>query len=292
MKSMTGFGSASLSNTVVELEVNVRAVNGRFLEMRLHLPREYAPLESALKKQLSSIFVRGTVDVYVLRKLKTQAQTKKISVQQDIAAEYLKGLKKLKSSLKLNDEVRLDTIVRLPDVVRVEEQTGLTPSEKSLVEKAFKKAAESCDEERSREGSSLNKELTKQLQVLEKLVGSFTSVRENANDELEKRFKDRLDKLGFEGKVDPQRLAQEIIMQLDRTDINEELARLKEHVGAYQQLLESSEPQGKKMDFYAQELLREVNTIGSKSHVAKLTSLVVEAKTVVERIREQVQNVE
>lgn len=292
MKSMTGFGSSSLSNATVELEINVRAVNGRFLEMRLHLPREYAPLESALKKQLSSIFQRGTVDVYVSRKLKAQAETKKITIQHDIAAEYLKGLKKLNSTLKLGDEVHLETLVRLPDVVKVEDQTGLTPSEKSLVEKVFKKAVQACDEERSREGVSLNKELTKQLGLLEKLTASFSSIRESANEELEKRFKDRLEKLGFEGKVEPQRLAQEIIIQLDRTDINEELARLKEHVGAYQQLLESSEPQGKKMDFYAQELLREVNTIGSKSHVAKLTSLVVEAKTVVERIREQVQNVE
>ncbi len=292
MKSMTGFGTASVSSSIVELEINIRAVNGRFLEMRLHLPREYAPLESSLKKQLNSVFQRGTVDVYVSRKLKAQAQTKKVSVQEDLAAEYMKGLKKLRTTLKIKDEVSLDTIVRLPDVVRVEEQTDLTPSEKTLVEKVFKKAADACDEERGREGVSLNKELTKHLLQLEKLTGALSEIREVANEELEKRFKDRLEKLGFEGKVDPQRLAQEIIMQLDRTDINEELARLKEHVEAYRQLLSSKEPQGKKMDFYAQELLREVNTIGSKSHIAKLTSLVVEAKTVVERIREQVQNVE
>lgn len=292
MKSMTGFGSASLSSPAVELEVNIRAVNGRFLEMRLHLPREYAPLESGLKKQLTSVFQRGTVDVYVSRKLKAQAQTKKVTVQQEIAAEYLKGLKKLRTNLKMDDHVSLDTLVRLPDVVRVEDQTDLTPSEKTLVEKAFKKAAEACDDERVREGESLIRELTKQLHLLEKIVKSLSSIREAANIELEKRFKDRLEKLGFEGKVDPQRLAQEIIMQLDRTDINEELARLNEHVEAYRQLIDSKDPQGKKMDFYAQELLREVNTIGSKSHVAKLTSLVVEAKTVVERIREQVQNVE
>lgn len=292
MKSMTGFGTTSMSSPGVELEINIRAVNGRFLEMRLHLPREYAPLESGLKKQLSTVFQRGTVDVYVSRKLKALAQTKKVSVQQELAAEYLKGLKKLRTGLKLKDEVSLETIVRLPDVVRVEETNELTPSEKVLVEKAFKKAAEACDSEREREGESLNKELAKLLQQLEKITAALSSLRESANEELEKRFKDRLEKLGFEGQVEPQRLAQEIIMQLDRTDINEELARLNEHVEAYRKLLGSSEPQGKKMDFYAQELLREVNTIGSKSHVAKLTSLVVEAKTVVERIREQVQNVE
>lgn len=292
MKSMTGFGSASVASSGVELEINIRAVNGRFLEMRLHLPREYASLESNLKKQLSTVFQRGTIDVYVSRKLKAQAQTKVVSVQHELAAEYLKGLKKLRTTLKLKGEVSLDTLVRLPDVVRVEDQTGLTPSEKALAEKAFKKAAQACDEERLREGESLHRELTKLLQQLEKTVNTLSSLRAAANEELEKRFKDRLVKLGFDGEVDPQRLAQEIIMQIDRTDINEELARLAEHVGAYRQLLKSDEPQGKKMDFYAQELLREVNTIGSKSHVAKLTSLVVEAKTVVERIREQVQNVE
>jgi uncharacterized protein (TIGR00255 family) len=109
---------------------------------------------------------------------------------------------------------------------------------------------------------------------------------------LERRYRDRLQKLGFSGVLDDQRIAQEIVMQLDRADVSEELTRLKEHLKAYRQLLSSQESHGKKLDFYAQELLREVNTIGSKSQIAKLTGLVVDAKTVVEKIREQVQNVE
>ncbi len=308
MKSMTGFGRSSnrdstpvtapkgpATDVPAEIDVSVRAVNGRFLEMRFHLPREYAGLESELKTHLSKIFSRGTIDIYVNR----SAVNKHASVvtNRELANEWLVAYRQLGKDLKLPGEPSLDWVARLPDVMSVRESGDLTPEEAVLAKTLIQKAAAACDQERVREGQALTLELERHLAALETIASKVDGLKSEANAELEQRFRDRLaaglQKFGASlGQVDEQRLAQEVVIQLDRADISEEIQRLTEHIKAYRQLLKSSEPQGKKLDFYAQELLREVNTIGSKSHIAKLTSLVVEAKTLVERIREQVQNCE
>lgn len=310
MKSMTGFGrvssrsrrsahstsqkvsKASKASVMAELDVSVRAVNGRYLEMRLHLPREYAGLESELKSIVSSVLMRGTVDVYINRGKSSAGDSTEISVNTELARKWLKSYRQLGQDLKLTGEPSLELISRVPDVFQVNESTEVSDTEKNQVKKLLTEAVQACDQERVREGKALEKLLVSLCQKLENLASEMESLKAEATSELEKRYRERLQKLGFEGSVEPQRLAQEIVMQLDRADVSEELHRLREHLKAYRKLLKSSEPQGKKLDFYAQELLREVNTIGSKSHIAPLTNLVVEAKTLVEKIREQVQNVE
>ena len=309
MKSMTGFGRSSSrdktagkaapktttkdsakASVLPNLDVSIRSVNGRYLETRLHLPREYAAVESELKAVVASHFARGTVDVYINR-ARTESSTV-VDVNVELAQKWLDGYRKLGKALKIKGAPSLEMITRIPDVMRVEERSEASDAEKKLLLKLMNAATEACDTERAREGAALGVELESLCAQLESLSEEIMTLRAEANGELEKRLKDRLAKLGFQGLVEDQRMAQEVIMQLDKGDISEELTRLREHVKAYRQLLKSKEPQGKKLDFYAQELLREVNTIGSKSQVSKLTSLVVDAKTIVEKIREQVQNVE
>ena len=297
---MTGFGRSSSRVTSekksasaaqsVELDISLKSVNGRYLEIRLHSPREYAALESEFKSLISAKFSRGTVDVYINRV--SSAADSEIKVNVDLARKWLESYRKLGSSLKLDVDPSLEMISRVPDVLSIEERAEPTEAEKRLVKKLMQETVAACDIERLREGKALETELQNLLKKLESLADQMQDMRTEANDELEKRYRDRLAKLGFTGAVDDQRVAQEIVMQLDRSDISEEQTRLREHLKAYRQLFKSKEPQGKKLDFYAQELLREVNTIGSKSHIAKLTGLVVDAKTLVEKIREQVQNVE
>ena len=286
--------TSSAVDSSPDLEVAVRAVNGRFLEIRFHLPREYSGFESELKALCAQIFSRGTLDVYVNRARSTQAAS--VNVNIDLAMKWLEGYRQLGESLNLSDdaarEPSLEMLSKLPDVIKIEERSEASDLEKKLLKELLSEACAACDSERQREGKALCQELLGLCQNLEKLTNEMMELRTEANTELEKRLRDRLQKLGFNGIVDDQRIAQEVVMQLDRADISEELSRLREHVKAYRQLLKSTEPQGKKLDFYAQELLREVNTIGSKSQVAKLTSAVVNAKTIVEKIREQVQNVE
>lgn len=318
MKSMTGFGRSSnarrpLKKTTAkasaktarkrtavpaaepEINVSIKAVNGRFLEIRIHLPREYASFESEIRSQLTKIFARGTIDVYINRS-NALAAPASVVVNKALAQAWVQSYQELARSLKLSADITIETIAKIPDLFVVQNQTEVSAAEKALVKKLVEEAALACDEERRREGVSLEKELTAFCARLETLAAEAQELKQQAANELESRFKQRLDeylvKRGFDGHLDEQRIAQEVVIHLDRADISEELTRLREHLRAYRQLLKSPEPQGKKLDFYAQELLREINTIGSKSHIAKLTSLVVEAKTVVEKIRELVQNVE
>ena len=290
---MTGFGTANASSRSVELEISIKSVNGRFLDVRLHSPREYTPFESEIKKLISEKISRGTVDVYVQRRLKPAAQKRRVQVQNDLAQTYLTAIKKLGKDLKIKSaNPTLEMILKLPDILKIEETSQLATGEKELVLEVLTEALKAIDGERQREGGALRDELKKQLGRLSELHDVFKKNSAQAAQELAKRFRDRLTKLGFEGQLDDARMAQEIVVQADRADIAEEITRLHEHIMAYLDLVESDEAQGKKMDFYAQELLREVNTIGSKSQITQLTAAVVEAKTVVERIREQVQNIE
>lgn len=296
MKSMTGFGVFRSQNNDLTIEVSLRAVNGRYLETRFHLPRVFFPFESELKKKLSGLVLRGTVDIYVSRKLKSQAIAGKIAVNSKLANEYLKALKKLSNDLNIKDAIRLEQISKQPDVIHIEEEDSVHPQELSLLRKTFDAALKKFDAERMREGVALKKDLQKNLKDLQKHVHKVSKLRDEANKILTERFeakvKSRLPKEVAGQMMDPQRISQEIVIQLEKADINEEIIRLTEHLKNFEKLVESSIVEGKKLDFYTQELLREVNTIGSKSQVAGITEAVVEAKTLIERIREQVQNIE
>ena len=296
MKSMTGFGNFRTQNNDVSIEVSIRAVNGRFLETRFHLPRGYFPYEAELKKKLSGLVIRGTVDIYISRKIKANAGVGRIVINSKLALEYLKVFKKLSTDLKINEGIRLEYISKQPDVIQVEESDSLVSNEVSLLKKTFESALKKFDSERIREGVALKKDLQKNLKDLQKHIHKVSKLRDEANKMLQERFeakvKARLPKEIAGLQVDPQRISQEIVIQLEKADINEEITRLTEHIVNFDKLVELPVVEGKKLDFYTQELLREVNTIGSKSQVSGITEAVVEAKTLIERIREQVQNIE
>ncbi len=296
MKSMTGFGVFKTQSNDLSIEVSIRAVNGRFLETRFHLPRVYFAFESDLKKKLNSMALRGTVDIYISRKLKVNQSAGRIVINTKLAQEYMKAFKKLSVDLRMNESIRLDQISKQPDVIQVEESDVVHPQEAQLLRKTFEAALKKFDSERLREGLALKKDLQKNLKDLQKHVHKVSRLRDEANKILIERFetkvKSRLPKEVAGHVMDPQRISQEIVIQLEKADINEELTRLTEHLKNFEKLIESPVVEGKKLDFYTQELLREVNTIGSKSQVAGITEAVVEAKTLIERIREQVQNIE
>lgn len=296
MKSMTGFGVFRSQNNEITIEVSFRAVNGRYLETRFHLPRAFFPFESELKKKLSSLVLRGTVDIYVSRKLKQQSQAGKIAVNTKLAQEYMKALTKLSNDLRIKDTIRLDQITKQPDVIHIEEEDSVPAQELAMLKKTFEAALKKFDSERVREGHALKKDLQKNLKDLQRHVQKVSKLRDEANKILTERFeskvKSRLPKEVAGQVMDPQRISQEIVIQLEKADINEEIIRLTEHLKNFEKLVENSVVEGKKLDFYTQELLREVNTIGSKSQVSGITEAVVEAKTLIERIREQVQNIE
>ena len=296
MKSMTGFGTFRMQNNEVSIEVSIRAVNGRFLETRFHLPRGYFPHESDLKKKFASLILRGTVDVYISRKLKASVTPGRIVVNSKLATEYMKAFKKLSVDLHIKEPVRLDHISKQPDVIQLEETDSISPAEMGLLKKAFEQALKKFDFERNREGLALKKDLQKNLKELQKHILKISKLRDEANKALLEKFeakvKARLPKEVAGQPMDPQRISQEIVIQLEKADINEEITRLTEHIKNFEKLIDLTVVEGKKLDFYTQELLREVNTVGSKSQIAGITESVVDAKTLIERIREQVQNIE
>lgn len=290
MKSMTGYGTAQAKQPH-KIQVSLRSVNGRYLETKFHLGREFMDLESDLKKRLSARVKRGTVDIYV-NVPKSAHSKKQAKVDHQLVKNLLSELKHTGRKFRLKDtELALRDLMHLPGVLDLEETYVASSAEKAELINTFDRALQKMLAERSREGTSLKKTLTSNYQKLLQLVRQLKGKRQSLNKDLEKRLKDRLAKKGS-GHIDPSRLGQEMIFYLDRADITEEITRLEEHIKTCQKLLSSGKEVGKRLDFFCQELLREVNTIGSKSGSSDITRLVVDAKTLVEGIREQVQNIE
>jgi uncharacterized protein (TIGR00255 family) len=291
MNSMTGYGAAQVKSRSLEIEVHVKSVNGRFLEVRFHLPKEYAPYENDFRRVFSG-WARGTVDVYIHRRPAGESRLQTVKIREQNAQYWAKTLKQLAKSLKIEPDLTLRDILQMPYVMEQQDRLSLQPNELKAVEGALKKAVKKCEELRASEGKQLKKELLDQIKKLEGKIVEVEGWREEALASSQQRLKSRLAQLEAEKEMDPSRLALETALLIDKMDVTEEVVRVKEHLKACRALLQSDEARGKKLDFYCQELLREVNTIGSKSQLASLTHVVVDAKSVIEKFREQVQNIE
>lgn len=288
---MTGFGAIENESELSRLNIRLRAVNGRFLDLRTHIPPELYSIESEIKKRVSKLLKRGTVDIYIQRKSLSSASVK-VSSKADLAKQWLKTYKSLAQELKLDATVSMEQLSKVNGIIQMDESHKISNKDKQELFKFLDVAVSNCDTERQREGKSIAKDLKDLISALELQLKQIEKKRTEANDQLEKRYKQRLKKFGMDNEADPQRIAQEIVIQIDRADITEEILRLKEHFRAIKKLFTLAIPIGKKLDFYTQELLREVNTIGSKSQIAEITAAVVESKSIIERFREIVQNVE
>jgi uncharacterized protein (TIGR00255 family) len=290
---MTGFGTAKVSSGTAELEVTVKSVNGRFLEIRPHIPREYQAFEKKIKDAIKASIGRGTVDLYVQRRPTQKGKSVSVKVDEVLAKDLKGKLVQLDKKLGLKSEITLDLIHRMVPIVSASEDTNVGSDEKQALFSCLEGALEKHSKEASREGEALKKDLTKNLKALEGFVSKISQRRAKANKLLKEKFLSRIGDMGLKTDIDPGRIEQEIAMQIDKSDVNEEISRLEMHVKSFLELMEKPKGAiGKKLDFYTQELLREVNTIGSKSQDVDLTKLVVNAKSCVEKVREQVQNIQ
>jgi uncharacterized protein (TIGR00255 family) len=281
---MTGFGQVG--------DLSLRTVNGRFLEIRLHTPREWGELEAEIRARVQSQVARGTLDLYVNRGKTGSIAPALFEVNIEAAQRYLAAAKELARKTKVQGEVSLAQLLQVPEVLRSVHEETLSAEKKRQILKQLDQALAKLDLERRREGESIRRELKSLLQSLRGVLKKVAMMAESSPEDLRARLKARLERVGAEAGVDEQRFHQELAILIDRGDIREEIARLQEHIKAYAALLDQKDAVGKSLDFYAQELLREVNTIGSKTQNAELTRQVVLAKSIVEKIREQVQNVE
>ncbi|MEO0336304.1 MAG: YicC/YloC family endoribonuclease, partial [Pseudomonadota bacterium] len=254
-------------------------------------PRAYQGLEAQIKKEAKAIFQRGTVDVYIHRRA-LKASQNDVHLNLGAAEQWMKNYKKLGKHLGLESEITIKDVASLPDVFTVSDQQTVSEKEKKVLLMGLKSAIKKAQAERLREGKALKVEVTRQLNSLASHLKEIRKQASAVKPRIEARLKKRLGDLISQEDIDPQRQAQEVAVLVDKGDISEEIVRLDEHLKRFKGLLKSEHSVGKKLDFYCQELLREFNTIGSKSSFAELTAIVLDAKSGVESLREQVQNIE
>ena len=292
MKSMTGFGRGAFNGDNFSVSVELKTVNNRFLDVHLRLSQELQSLEAALKKLISNRLVRGRVDVNL-----TYERTSEINYElnKPLIAGYLSALKDLQAEFQLPGEPDLNFVARLPNVLQPKKD-DLSDDFTSGVEKAFSIALDELEAMRETEGASLRNDLNSLLGEIENRLPAIekeaANVAEEFRQRLTKRIGEMLAKSESQIEIDQSRLAQEVAYLSDRSDISEEITRLKSHIEQFRAILSEEKDVGKRLDFLTQELNREANTILSKTNnlVVKENGLAI--KSEIERIREQVQNVE
>lgn len=297
--SMTGFGRATrdASSVGVEgvvIEVEARSVNHRHLDLRVRVPKLMADRESALKQRVQERMSRGKVDVAINLVLARAAA--QLEIDETIAAQYVDVSRALGEQHGLSESLDVASLLSLPGVTRIVETELDSDALAPLVDEAIDEAIDALLAMRATEGESLALEIEGRLVTIENLAASFEARSGEVLAVAKQRLQKRAEQIKRDvGLLDESRLHQEIVIAADRLDITEELVRLQSHVGQFREILGSAgdgEPVGRRLDFLLQELGRETNTVGSKANDAPLAQDVVELKTELERIREQVQNVE
>lgn len=290
--SMTGYGRAELQNEEVQIGVELRATNHRYQEIVLRSPRELAALEDRMRKLLQGLFLRGRLEVSLnLRYLGAGLYT--VQVKPELALAYRQGLSRLAEMTGLSDTVSLSEIAALPEVLRVERGEIDLEALWLLLEEVLKRAFSAFQAMRVQEGQRLHEDLSQRLQRIEKFCGEVEQRSPQLELEYQQRLQQRLEELLEHSEIDQPRLVQEVASWVERTTITEELVRLNSHCAQFAELLATSgEAVGRRADFLLQEMNREVNTIGSKANDLQIGQLVIEMKSELEKIREQVQNIE
>jgi uncharacterized protein (TIGR00255 family) len=290
IRSMTGFGAGRGAAAGEELDVEVRSVNHKFCEVKVRLPREYAALEIEAAKLVKERLARGGVDVSIRRGAGAGALAPRVDVQ--LAEAYARAFAELQARLGLGTGATLADILSADGVVRLEERDVDLDAARSALRSALTAALDALVEMRAREGAALARDLSARLDTIQTLAARVAELAPHAVEHHRARLEERIAELSRGIPLDPARLAQEVALLADRSDVAEELTRLASHVAQVRALLASDEPAGRKLDFLVQEMHREVNTTGSKSQSADIAAVVVALKAEVERMREQVQNVE
>lgn len=293
--SMTGFGRASgaLSPRYFAT-ATAKSVNHRFLELSVRLPEYLWDVEPALRALAAETFSRGKVDLSV-RIQKTQQPDYSVRINAQIANTVIPQLRAIAEELGLGSSITGSDLMRVPDFLQVEPvEAEVTDEEREALLRLVREAFAQMIVMREREGLALRTDIAARLSTIRGLRDRLSTHREEVRAELLTNYQQRVQEIAASAGVDvaQDRIAQEVVLLAERGDIAEELTRLAHHVDQIARSIEGRDAAGKKLDFLSQEMLREINTMGSKSRSAAIRSLVVELKTEVERIREQVQNVE
>ena len=291
MHSMTGYGRMSVERDGRQLTVELKSVNHRFLDLSFRMPRSFNFLEDSARKLIGEYLSRGHVDLFATYR-NTREDSRRVEVDQALLAAYMTALDDIAETTGLEDDRTLSLATRLPDVLTVAEADEDQDALRALMREALTGALEQMQAMREKEGEALKSDISSRIDTLEKMTEEIEARYPETVAEYQQKLKARVEELLGGATMDEQRLMQEVAVMADRSAIAEETVRLHSHFAQVRGFMEASEPVGRKLDFIVQELNREVNTISSKSQDVPITRLVVEAKAEIEKIREQVQNVE
>lgn len=289
--SMTGYGSAKGSVEGQEITVELKSVNNRYLDCSVRLPRNFLFAEDTVKQAVSAGVSRGKVDVFVSAQASQDSGTV-VSVNEDLARGYRDAVARIAETLGLESGLNAFSLARFPDVLTVERRELDKDKAAAALSEITAKAVEEFNAMREREGERLRRDMLGKLETIEGLVSVVEERSPQTVKEYRERLEARLRDILADRSLDEQRVITEAAIFADRTAVDEETVRLRSHIAQFRTMLEEGSPIGRKMDFLVQEFNRESNTIGSKCSDASLAKVVVDLKSEIEKIREQLQNVE
>lgn len=289
--SMTGYGSAKGSVEGQEITVELKSVNNRYLDCSVRLPRNFLFAEDTVKQAVSAGVSRGKVDVFVSAQASQDSGTV-VSVNEELARGYRDAVARIAETLGLESGLNAFSLARFPDVLTVERRELDKDKAAAALSEITAKAVDEFNAMREREGERLRRDMLGKLETIEGLVSVVEERSPQTVKEYRERLEARLRDILADRSLDEQRVITEAAIFADRTAVDEETVRLRSHIAQFRTMLEEGSPIGRKMDFLVQEFNRESNTIGSKCSDASLAKVVVDLKSEIEKIREQLQNVE
>ncbi len=289
---MTGYGRGEAHHGGVKFTVELNSVNRRQSDIVVNLPREFIELEPRIRDEINTVVSRGRLNVGVTWHRAGDFKADEARLDEAAARAYLRGIRKLQRHLKLNGGISMDTILRCPGVLKIAENEINVESMWPHVEKALKQALACLMKMKEKEGRHLRQDLIERMGLLIKGVDAIRSLAPAMVERYREQLHDRIRKSGVDLPVEDERLLKEVALFADRSDITEELTRLASHLAQFRDSLNGSDPVGRVLDFLSQEINREINTIASKANHAEISRIVISMKTELERIREQVLNIE
>ena len=291
IKSMTGFGRCEIAEADRKFTVEMKGVNHRYLDVNIRMPKKLNFFESAIRNLLKQYVQRGKIDIFIGYEDMTESQMT-LKYNQKLAEEYMASFKQMEEQFGLDNDVRVSTLARCPEVLTMEEQSVDEEQLWKLLEEPLKEACVRFVEARTREGQHLKEDLLDKLAGLDEKVDRVEERSPKVVQEYREKLEQKVHELLEDSQIDDSRIAAEVVLFSDKICNDEETVRLHSHIHGMQKILEEKEGVGRKMDFMAQEMNREANTILSKSSDLEVSDIAIDLKTEIEKIREQIQNIE
>ena len=291
VRSMTGYGKGIAENDDARVTIEMKSVNHRYLDLNIKLPKKLNFLESLIRNKISESIFRGKVDVYITLNEHSDA-CYQVSVNDAIALKYYQSISEMAEKLGIDNDMKASSISRLPDVIELEEMEADEDSLKGLVLEALDSCISQFIDARIAEGNRLEEDLISKMDEMLQLVDKLEKRSPQIIEEYRTRLNTKVHELLEDTHIDESRIAQEVVIYADKICIDEEMVRLKSHVAETRSVFDLDKEVGRKLDFLAQELNREANTILSKSTDVEIADIGITLKTLIEKVREQIQNIE